>query len=144
MERCPCCNARLKEALICPRCQANLSAVIGSEQAAEQYLAKAIQHWAQSDKEQSLRALVLSLSLKKTQIAVAFRDFLIQKYYQEVVQLLGKKQLLSANQCLYHARQILPYSPQLQQLQAFTRYLLVKYHAQDKVNSKTDLGTCTK
>ena len=134
MERCPCCNARLKAALICPRCQADLSAVIGAQQAAEKHLAKAIQHWSQSDKEQSIRALVLSLNLKKTQVAVLFREFIIQKYYQEVVQLLGKKQLLSANQCLYHARQLLSYSPQLQQLQAFTGYLLVKHHKQVQAN----------
>ncbi len=138
MERCPCCNARLKEALVCPRCQANLSAVIGAQQAAEQHLAKAIQYWAKSDKEQSIRALVLSLSLKKTQVAMLFRDFLIQKYYQEVVQLLEKKQLLSANQSLYHARKLISYSPKLQKLQAFTGYLLVKYHERVQADSKAD------
>ena len=138
MERCPCCNARLKGALICPRCQANLSAVIGSEQAAEHYLAKAIQHWAQNNKDQSIHTLVLSLRLKKTQLAITFRNFLIQKYYQDVVQRLEKKQLLSANQCLYQARQITLYSQQLQQLQDFTRYLLAKHHEQVQANSKTD------
>ncbi|RLA21714.1 MAG: hypothetical protein DRQ62_09145, partial [Gammaproteobacteria bacterium] len=64
MERCPCCNARLKEAVICPRCRADLSAVIGSEQAAEKYLAKAIQQWAEGEGEQSIQALVFALNLK--------------------------------------------------------------------------------
>jgi len=138
MKRCPCCNARLKEAVTCPRCQANLSAVIDSVQAAEYYLAKAIQHWAQNNKEQGIHALVLSLQLKKTQLALIFRDFLIQKYYQEIVQRLKRKRLLSANQYLYQARQLSAYSPQLQQLQAFTTYLLARHHKQVQANSKAD------
>ncbi len=138
MERCPCCNARLKEAVTCPRCRADLSAVIGSEQAAEKYVAKAIQQWAEGEGEQSIQALVFALNLKKTQLAVVFRDFLIQQYYQEVVQLLTQKHLLSANQCLYHARKLLPYSPQLQQLHAFTGYLLARHHEQFQVGTKID------
>jgi len=138
MERCPCCNARLKEAVICPRCRADLSAVIGSEQAAEKYLAKAIQRWAEGEGEQSIRALVFALNLKKTQVAMVFRDFLIQQYYLEVLELLAQKHLLSANQRLYHARLLLPYSPQLQQLRIFTGYLLAKHHEQVQASSKID------
>jgi len=136
MERCPCCNARLKEAVICPRCRADLSAVIGSEQAAEKYLAKAIQHWAEGEGEQSIQTLVFTLSLKKTQVAMVFRDFLIQQYYLEVLELLAQKYLLTANQRLYHARLLLPYSPQLQRLRMFTDYLLVKHHEQVQASSK--------
>jgi hypothetical protein len=126
MERCPCCNARLKEAVTCPRCRADLSAVIGSDQAAERHLAKAIQQWADGESEQSIQTLVFSLSLKKTQLAMVFRDFLIQHYYVEVLELLAQKHFLSANQRWYCARLLVPYSPQLQQLRIFTDYLLAK------------------
>ncbi|MBE0471222.1 MAG: hypothetical protein IBX55_17140 [Methyloprofundus sp.] len=128
MERCPCCNARLKGAVDCPRCQADLSAVIGAEQTAEHYLAKAIQHWAHKQAEQSIAALMLALSLKKTALSLLFREYLIQHYYVEVVELLAGKHLLSANQQLYNARRLLPYSPQLQQLRTFTHYLLAQRH----------------
>ncbi len=128
MERCPCCNARLKEAVVCRRCQADLSAVMGSEQAAEQYLAKAIQHWAHKQAEQSIAALMSALSLKKTRLTLLFRDYLIQQYYLDVLELLAQKHLLSANQRLYSARRLLPYSPQLQQLRTFTDSLLAKHH----------------
>jgi len=138
MERCPCCNARLKEAVVCPRCQADLSAVIGSKQAAEQYLAKAIQHWAHKEAEQSIAALMSALSLKKTRLTLLFRDYLIQQYYLEVLELLAQKHLLSANQRLYRARLLLPYSQPLQQLRAFTDYLLAKHHEQVQASSKID------
>ena len=138
MERCPCCNARLKEAVICPRCRADLSAVIGSEQAAEQYLTKAIQYWAQKEAEQSIAALMAALSLKKTRLTLLFRDYLIQQFYLDVLELLTQKHLLSANQHLYCARQLLSFSPQLQQLRTFTDYLLAKHHEQILVNSNID------
>ncbi len=138
MERCPCCNARLKEAVICPRCRADLSAVIGSEQAAEQYLTQAIQYWAQKEAEQSIAALMAALSLKKTRLTLLFRDYLIQQFYLDVLELLTQKHLLSANQRLYCARQLLSFSPQLQQLRTFTDYLLAKHHEQVLVNSNID------
>jgi len=78
------------------------------------------------------------LNLKKTQVAMVFRDFLIQQYYLEVLELLAQKHLLSANQRLYHARLLLPYSPQLQQLRMFTGYLLAKHHEQVQASSKID------
>jgi len=128
MERCPCCNARLKDNVICPRCQADLSALTAAEHAAEQYLTKAIQHWANKQGEQSIAAVLLALSLKKSSLALTFRDYLTQQYYREVLELLAQKQLLSANQQLYKARRLLPYSAELQQLRTFTDYLLAKHH----------------
>ncbi|MCF7971693.1 MAG: hypothetical protein K9L22_11090 [Methylococcaceae bacterium] len=126
----------MKDAVLCPRCQADLSAVIGSEQAAEYYLAKAIQHWALKQAEQSIAALISALSLKKTRLTVLFREYLIQQYYLEVLELLAQKHLLSANQRLYSARRLLPYSPQLQQLRAFTDYLLARHHEQIQRSSQ--------
>jgi len=54
------------------------------------------------------------------------------------LELLAQKHLLSANQRLYHARLLLPYSPQLQQLRMFTGYLLAKHHEQVQASSKID------
>jgi len=128
MERCPCCNARLKDNIICPRCQADLSALIATEKTAEQYLAKAIQYWANKQGEQSIAALMSALNLKTSSLALRFRDYLIQQYYREVLELLAQKQLLSANQQLYNTRRLVPYSSELQQLRRFTGYLLAKHH----------------
>jgi len=134
MERCPCCNARLKENVICPRCQADLSALIATEQAAECSLAQAVQHWANKEGEQSIAAVILALSLKKSGLALKFRDYLMQVYYRDVLELLARKQLLSANQQLYNARRLLPYSQKLQQLRTFTDYLLSQHHERVRSN----------
>jgi len=128
MERCPCCNARLKDNVICPRCQADLSVLITTEKTAEQHLTKAIQYWGNKQGEQSIAALMSALSLKKSNLALRFRDYLIQQTYREVLDLLAQKQLLSANQQLYKARRLVPYSLELQQLRTFIGYLLAKHH----------------
>ena len=132
MERCPCCNARLKDTVECPRCQANLSDIIGSERSAHFWLSRAIQFWTESKIEQSLGALGISLSLKKIKLAIVFRDFLIQKNYQDILDLLAQKQLLAAKQRLYRVRLLHTHSRQLQQLNRFTDYLLAKQQEQSK------------
>jgi hypothetical protein len=126
MERCPCCNARLGGAARCPRCQADLSHMMAAEQAARFWLAKAIQYWQDNEAGQSVSALELSLRLKKTGLALVFRDFLIRQQCQDVLDLLAQKQLLPAKQRLYSLRNWLPHSQLLQQLNAFTDYLLVQ------------------
>ena len=130
MERCPCCNARLKDAVKCPRCQANLSDIIGSERSAKFWLSRAIQFWAESKTEQSLAALDISIGLKKIKLAIAFRNFLIQKQYRDIMDLLAQKQLLAAKQQLYRVRLLYAHSMQLQQLNRFTDYLLAKKQEQ--------------
>jgi len=124
MERCPCCNARLGEALVCSRCKADLRTVISTENASQYWLSKAIQNWQVSKTEQSLDALNLSLHLKKTGLALVFHDFLIRQQCQDLLELLAQKQLQPAKQQLYKIRNLLPYSKQLQQLHTFTDYLL--------------------
>jgi hypothetical protein len=126
MERCPCCNARLGETILCPRCKADLNTVIGNEKAAQYWLSKAIQNLQESKTEQSIDALGLSLGLKKTELALLFRDFLIRQQCQDVLDLLAQKQLLPAKQQLYKMRNLVPHSKQLQQLHTFTDYLLAK------------------
>ena len=126
MERCLCCNARLKGAVICPRCQADLSTVISSEHVAQFWFSKTIQYWLENKMEQSLTALALSLRLKKIKLAVVFRGFLIEQLCQEILDLLAQKQLLAAKQRLYTVRGLFSHSQQLQQLNMFADYLLLK------------------
>ncbi len=126
MQRCPCCNARLRDTPLCPRCRADLSMVIKTEKAAEFWLFKAIQHRKESNIEKSLDSLFFSLSLKKTSLAKNMRDFLIQQSCQDVLSLLEQKKILSAKQQLYQMKRLFPYSEQLQQLNSFADYLLVK------------------
>lgn len=126
MERCLCCNARLGEATTCPRCKTNLNTVIGNEKAAQYWLIKAIQNWKANEIEQSIATLALSLSLKKTKLALVFREFLIQQQCQDLLELLAQKQVLTAKQQLYKIQKLLPHSKLLQQLLKFTEYLLVE------------------
>lgn len=125
MQRCPCCNARLRDTPLCPRCRANLSGVIGTEKSAEFWLYKAIQYRKENNIEKCLDALCFSLGLKKTSLAIQMNDFLIQQSCQDVLELLEKKQIITAKQQLYKMRRLFPHSGQLQQLNSFADYLLV-------------------
>jgi len=122
--RCPCCRARLRGAVQCPRCRADLSALFKVWQAASFYLAKAIQDWQAGRYEQSLVALEQSMKLHKTELALSFRDFLVHQQCQAVLALLADKQLWKARQQLYRGRRLLPCSELLQQLQLFIDDLL--------------------
>ena len=132
MDRCPCCNARLRELVICPRCKADLSAIINAEQSARFWLNKAIHYCLEGQTEQSIGALNLSLGLNKTRVANAFRDFLIQQQSRDILDLLAKKQLLAAKKQLFSVRGLLSYSKQLQKLDSFIDYLLVQGQQQSR------------
>ena len=131
MQRCPCCNARLRGAVVCPRCQADLRAGIAAGQAAGYWLGRAIEFWQMSNHEAGLHALQRSLWLKKTHPALKFRDFLITWCCRKVLALLLQNDLHAAKQLLYECRSLFPLSAQLRQLQAFSDFLLVK-HASTK------------
>ncbi len=135
MGRCPGCNARLREVAICPRCKADLSAIIKAEQSAQFWLSKAIYYCLESNTEQSIAALNLSLCLNKTRMADVFRGFLIQQQCKRILDLLSKKQLLSAKQQLYRVRELLPHSKQLRKLDGFTDYLLLENRQQSRLIS---------
>ncbi len=126
MPRCPCCNARLRGAAVCPRCQADLCAGIAAGQAARWWLGRAIDDWQAGSREQALQALQRSLWLEKTPLAVHFRNFLIAQCRKELLEFLAQKELFLAKRLLYRCRSLLPLSGQLRQLQTFTDYLLVK------------------
>jgi hypothetical protein len=124
MERCPCCNARLGGLSICTRCQTDLSAVISSAQAADYWLQQAIQSWALQDTEQSVKALVCMLRLKKSKLGLLFRDFIISHQAKKILALLSQQQLSAAKHQLYLVRWLIPQSQLLQQIQAFLDYLM--------------------
>jgi hypothetical protein len=102
-----------------------LGAIINAGQSAQFWLSKAIHNCLESKTEQSIAALELSLCLKKTRMAEVFRDFLIQRHCREILNLLAKKQLLSAKQKLFSVRVLLPHSKQLRKLDGYTDFLLV-------------------
>ena len=66
MDRCPCCNARLAEAVFCPRCQADLSSVLGSEHMARYWLNYALQFWVKVANIALIPALLVLLGIGLT------------------------------------------------------------------------------
>ncbi|MCF6204622.1 MAG: hypothetical protein L3J59_13295 [Methylococcaceae bacterium] len=126
MERCPCCNARLGKVISCPRCQADLTVLNNVEQMAKLWLKKAINYWLDNHLEKSLDALMLSLRLKKTRVAVTFQKFIIQQQCQNILEFLVKNQLYSAKKRLLTMRHLFLYHQQLQQLNFFVDSLLIK------------------
>ncbi len=134
MERCPGCNARLRGRVVCARCQADLTMLVHSEQAAEAWLATAMEYLATGELTRCISALQLALALNKTQLAFVFRDFLIAQQTQHVVNLLAQKQILAAKQVLYSMRGLFAYSNSLQKLNAFSDYLLL-----NGTDNKSDL-----
>ena len=126
MERCPCCNARLTGAVFCPRCQANLSSVLGSEQLARHWLSKALQYWLAREPQMAILTLTKSINLKQTPLALVFRDFIIGQQCQNVLGLLEKKEYREAKGSLSLLRNLNPHNKFLRKLSGFTKYLLVK------------------
>ncbi|MEE9337097.1 MAG: hypothetical protein V3U87_03385 [Methylococcaceae bacterium] len=126
MERCPCCNARLREVTSCPRCLADLTVLNNVDQMAKIWLKKAINYWLDNHLEKSVDALALSLHLKKTRVAVVFQDYIIQQQCQKVLDLLLQKQLYLAKQSLFKMRHLFLYHRQLHQLNLFVDSLLIK------------------
>ncbi|MFZ2170174.1 MAG: hypothetical protein WAW61_11115 [Methylococcaceae bacterium] len=126
MERCPCCNARLTETQFCPRCQADLGSVLGSEQLARHWLSKALQFWLADEPKMAILALSKSTYIKQTPLALVFRDFIIRQQCQNVLGLLEKKEYTQAKESLSLLRDLNPDNKFLTQLYGFTKFLLVK------------------
>ena len=127
MERCPCCNARLTGAApFCPRCQADLGSVLGSEKLARHWLSKALQFWLAREPQIAIFALTKSINLKQTPLALVFRDFIIRQQCQNVLGLLEKKEYKEAKESLSMLCGLNPHNKFLRKLSGFTKYLLVK------------------
>ncbi len=139
MERCPCCKARLNNAVLCPRCQADVSNVVYAEQAACYWLSEAIRHWSNGNAEQSLRVLELSIGLKNSVFSLIFRDYLIHSQSRLILNLLVEQQLLAAKRQLFRVRRLLPDSSLLQQLNSFSDYLLAQQPCSTALNERQAL-----
>ena len=126
MERCPCCNARLRGAALCARCRADLGKTITAEQAAETWLNKAIHYWTKNEPEQSLDALAHSLQLKNTPLALTLLDFFIDQQCRQILDLLSEKKTRVAKRRLFRIRYLFPDNEMLNRLNAFTDFLLIK------------------
>ena len=126
MERCPCCNARLTGAQFCPRCQADLGSVLGSEQLARHWLNNAMQFWFAREPQMAILALTKSVNLNQTPSALVFRDFITRQQCQKVLALLAKKKYIAAEKLLSTLRDLNPDNKFLRQLYGFTEYLLTK------------------
>lgn len=126
MERCPCCNARLAGAVSCPRCQADLSGVLGSEHTARHWLNNAMQFWFAHEPQMAILALTKSINLKQTPSALVFRDFITRRQCQKVLALLAEKKCREAEKLLSMLRSLNPNNEFIRQLYGFTEYLLAK------------------
>jgi hypothetical protein len=87
-------------------------------------LAQAMDYWAEGCIEQSLSTLALSLALKKTALAITFREFVIYQSSQDIVELLATQQLLVAKNNLGKIESLLPQSHTLQKINSLADYLL--------------------
>ena len=126
MERCPSCNARLTGAVLCPRCQADLSSVLGSEQMARHWLNNALQFWFAREPQMAILALTKSVNLKQIPAALVFRDFITRLQCKEVLALLAEKKCIKAEKSLSMLRDLNPNNEFIRQLFGFTEYLLAK------------------
>jgi hypothetical protein len=103
-----------------------LSGIINTEQLAKAWLVNSIQYWKEQKIKQSISALELSIHLKKTELAFAFRGFLIEQQYLNILQQLTRNNIFPAKNQLFNIRSLFPYSALLRQLNDFTDYLLLR------------------
>lgn len=82
MQRCPCCKARLKGAVSCPRCKAELQEILRVQQLAKFWYLKAIDCYCNNEMQCCLDALTRSLQLRHSESAMLFRGFVIERQKQ--------------------------------------------------------------
>ena len=111
---------------LCPRCQADLSSVLGSEQLASYWLGKTLHFWLAGEPQMAILALTKSINVKQTPLALAFRDFIVEQECKNVLGLLEKKDFAEAKQSLSLLHDLTPHHKFLKQLSGLTRYLMAK------------------
>ncbi len=126
MERCSCCNARLRGATVCRRCGSDLSKALAAEQAAQLWLRRAIDHWLKNDAAQSLKAAERSLSLKYSATAAVLRNQALDRLCRDVLELLALQRISAAKRRLYPIRQLISHNTALRHLDEFTDFLFMK------------------
>lgn len=104
MQRCPCCNARLTAASLCPRCGAELDRAMRCESLANLWLSVSLQTLDADQADIAVAAVRRSLSFKQTQAARLFRNFLAQHQYQALYRCLAQSQWQEARQTLARLR----------------------------------------
>jgi hypothetical protein len=79
MDRCPTCQARLKDASVCPRCKSDLSRARSIQAQADAWLRRAVALLAEGEETQAMEALETSLRLKREPLALLVQGFLIRR-----------------------------------------------------------------
>jgi hypothetical protein len=100
MEYCPTCRARLKGALTCPRCGAEVSLLLEIVTQAELWRKQAINLLRQGDWVTANLAITHSLSLKQDPFTLLVQNFILQ--YQATVKKEQYRQAQEALQTLHH------------------------------------------
>ena len=78
MERCPTCQARLRQDPVCPRCKTDLSGLLLIESDAAIWLRRSVALLAAGDEVQALQAVDNSLRLKQDPFASLLQGFLLR------------------------------------------------------------------
>ncbi len=78
MERCPTCQARLRQDPVCPRCKTDLTRLMAIESDAVAWLKRSIALLATGDEVLALQAVEASLRLKREPFALLVQGFLLQ------------------------------------------------------------------
>ena len=78
MERCPTCQARLRQDPVCPRCKTNLTRMMAIEADAAAWLKRSVALLATGDEALALQAVEASLRLKQEPLALLVQGFLLQ------------------------------------------------------------------
>lgn len=76
MERCPTCQARLRDPALCARCKTDLSQVVAIEAEARRLLGQAIGLLARDRPDEAGTTLRKSLNLKREPLALVLEGFL--------------------------------------------------------------------
>ncbi|MGX2028776.1 MULTISPECIES: hypothetical protein [Methylocaldum] len=79
MERCPTCQARLREDPVCARCRTDLSLPLAAEAQACAKLHQAVARLGAGDAAAARQALEESLQLKRSPLALLLRGFLARR-----------------------------------------------------------------
>ncbi len=123
MERCPCCNARLMGANICPRCLADLTGIIGSEQHAQYWLGHAVRFWCRHKPKLAMHTLAKSLRLKQTSTALLFGGFISQQQVRHMLALLAQREITEAKLLVNLLLELQPENDFFKKLQGFANHL---------------------
>ena len=128
MERCPCCNARLSGAVICPRCQSQLSHVVSSGLRANFLLEQAMTLWFAGEVDLAVLTLTKAISYQNSMHIRIFCHYVMRYYRRKIFILLEQGQYAQAQDCLQLLRGLQPNQSFLLQLQGFISYLQNKQH----------------